>query len=548
MGRGRFVRGQNLGKTLANHKWLRLAVLNSCEGGRSADDDPFAGVASSLVRAQIPAVLAMQFEISDRAAAIFAGGLYESLADGYPVDAALSQARLAIFNDPNPLEWGTPVLLMRVPDGKIFDVAPRKPRPPKPKPKPPPPPPPPPPSRLGRLGRWLGGRRRWLAAGGGAVLLAAALVGLFVWLADGSGTWSRASVDSVVSDNTWVHEIRGIAPLAGGEAVAVGLAADESGVRHPFVWTFDGSSWVGRPLTFERDHMNGVAAGGGTIVAVGAVDTGEGTDVGIWRLSGTEWEFVCSVDCEGDGAQVAYAVALRPSDRTFVAVGRSRGSSDDKNDAAVWLSDDGSEWRRSPQSASLGGNGNQEMKGVVEIRGVLVAVGRDRRDAAVWTSTDGNEWTKVERQADLVAQGLQFLQMDAVAKVGSKLIAVGSGQSQGHRTAAAAWISFDDGSTWRRESSADFTPRGQRMLGVSESCKTPSEAIVVGFDQGGTVAAVWHYSDGEGWTSEQSSSFAVDLHAEMSDVAAVGTTLFAVGQSGETQDPNAAIWESGVCS
>ena len=122
-GRGRLVRGLNLGVTLANHTSLRLAVLNSCEGGREADDDPFAGVASSLVRSQIPAVLAMQFEITDRAAATFAGWLYESLADGYPVDAALSQARLAIFNEPNPLEWGTPVLLMRVPDGRIFDVA-----------------------------------------------------------------------------------------------------------------------------------------------------------------------------------------------------------------------------------------------------------------------------------------------------------------------------------------------------------------------------------------------------------------------------------------
>jgi hypothetical protein len=65
----------------------------------------------------------MQFEITDRAAVVFGGEFYAALADGYPVDSALAEARKAIFADQNDVEWGTPVLFMRVADGRIFDVA-----------------------------------------------------------------------------------------------------------------------------------------------------------------------------------------------------------------------------------------------------------------------------------------------------------------------------------------------------------------------------------------------------------------------------------------
>jgi CHAT domain len=126
-GRGRLVSGSQLGTMLADHTTLRLAVLNACEGARTSVEDPFAGVAASLVQREIPAVIAMQFEITDRAAIVFAHEFYAAVADGYPVDSAVAEARKAIFADANDIEWGTPVLFMRVPDGRIFDVAPKAP-------------------------------------------------------------------------------------------------------------------------------------------------------------------------------------------------------------------------------------------------------------------------------------------------------------------------------------------------------------------------------------------------------------------------------------
>jgi CHAT domain len=145
-GRSRPVSGAQLGTMLADETSLRLAVLNSCEGARTSSDDPFAGTAASLVHREIPAVVAMQFEITDRAAVVFGGEFYAALADGYPVDSALAEARKAIFADQNDVEWGTPVLFMRVADGRIFDVAadPASEKPALPETTPVVPPPPPP--------------------------------------------------------------------------------------------------------------------------------------------------------------------------------------------------------------------------------------------------------------------------------------------------------------------------------------------------------------------------------------------------------------------
>jgi len=113
-----------LGRLLADHRSLRLALLNSCEGARGSERDIFSSTAAILVRRGIPAVLAMQYEITDQAAIEFARAFYEALADVYPVDAAVAEARKAVsLAVTNTVEWAAPVLFMRVADGRLFDVA-----------------------------------------------------------------------------------------------------------------------------------------------------------------------------------------------------------------------------------------------------------------------------------------------------------------------------------------------------------------------------------------------------------------------------------------
>jgi hypothetical protein len=122
-GRGRAVSGDQLAAVLYEKRSLRLVLLNSCEGARNSVKDPFSGVAASLVQREIPAVIGMQFEITDRAAVLFASEFYAMLAEGQPIDSAISEARLAIWADSNDVEWGTPVLFMRVADGRLFNVS-----------------------------------------------------------------------------------------------------------------------------------------------------------------------------------------------------------------------------------------------------------------------------------------------------------------------------------------------------------------------------------------------------------------------------------------
>jgi len=120
-GQGDYIDGEELGNVLCRHRHLRLVVLNACEGARGGQD-PFASVALSLLKAGIPAVVAMQFPISDQAATCFSDEFYYSLGLGWPVDVALGDARAQMYAIEGSIEFANPVLYMQAPDGKLFDV------------------------------------------------------------------------------------------------------------------------------------------------------------------------------------------------------------------------------------------------------------------------------------------------------------------------------------------------------------------------------------------------------------------------------------------
>ncbi len=120
-GQAHLLSATHLGRLLTDHYPLRLVILNACEGARGSGHDVFSSTAAILVRRGIPAVLAMQYAITDQAAIELSRAFYEALADGMPVDAAVGEARKAIsLGIGNTLEWGTPVLHMRSPNGVLF--------------------------------------------------------------------------------------------------------------------------------------------------------------------------------------------------------------------------------------------------------------------------------------------------------------------------------------------------------------------------------------------------------------------------------------------
>ena len=120
------VSGPALATKLKDFANLGLVFLNACNTARATTNEiinPFAGVASALVLGGLPAVLAMQFPISDSAAIHFSDAFYQRLARGDSIDEALTEGRQAIHSaDPTGMEWGTPVLFVRVPDGTIFQA------------------------------------------------------------------------------------------------------------------------------------------------------------------------------------------------------------------------------------------------------------------------------------------------------------------------------------------------------------------------------------------------------------------------------------------
>lgn len=101
---------------------LRLVFLNACRTavtGVTSTTDPFAGVATSLVRGGVTAVLAMQFPITDGAAIAFSTVFYQALVESEPVDAAVRAARNRVYSRDHA-EWATPVLFMRSKSGELF--------------------------------------------------------------------------------------------------------------------------------------------------------------------------------------------------------------------------------------------------------------------------------------------------------------------------------------------------------------------------------------------------------------------------------------------
>jgi Tol biopolymer transport system component/outer membrane protein assembly factor BamD (BamD/ComL family) len=126
-GHGVPVDGRTLGILLRDVPTLRLVFLNACETARVTRQvglDPFAGVAAAIVMVGVPAVVAMQFPITDVAAIRFAGRFYPLVALGEPVDYAVAEGRRAIrVAEGDTMEWATPVLFMRAPEGVLFRVA-----------------------------------------------------------------------------------------------------------------------------------------------------------------------------------------------------------------------------------------------------------------------------------------------------------------------------------------------------------------------------------------------------------------------------------------
>ncbi len=78
---------------------LRLAVISGCQTARTLHTGAFNDLARELLRQRVPAVIAMQFSISDDGGLKFAEVLYKEIAKGVELERAAHAARRVLLED-----------------------------------------------------------------------------------------------------------------------------------------------------------------------------------------------------------------------------------------------------------------------------------------------------------------------------------------------------------------------------------------------------------------------------------------------------------------
>jgi hypothetical protein len=102
----------------------QLVVLNSCSGAQGLSGDMFSSTAALLSLGRVPAVVAMQFPFTDRAAIAFSKSFYRWLGQGAKVQDAIRRSRRNLTRL-GP-EWITPVLYLRSPEGRLVSRLPEQ--------------------------------------------------------------------------------------------------------------------------------------------------------------------------------------------------------------------------------------------------------------------------------------------------------------------------------------------------------------------------------------------------------------------------------------
>jgi hypothetical protein len=235
-----------------------------------------------------------------------------------------------------------------------------------------------------------------------------------------------------------------------------------------------------------------------------------------------------------DPTAFTFPVALANGSRgNLVAVGRSAG------DPVAWTSSDGATWQLH-QVAVLGGSEPERMTAVAATNSGYVAGGSFGpelfdRHARFWTSPDGATWDPVADDATAFADA----EVTAIAASGDGLVAVGVLGPAQHRTGAVAWTS-SDGRSWTRVDDPAFADAVVASIIVPPS----GGLLAVGSDIAKKAALAWLSPNGQHWQRIVAGDYGDQRHLWMTDVAAIGDQVIAVGTAQANQRSSATSWTS----
>ncbi len=116
-----FLNAKTLGQLLSGST-IRLVFLNACDTAQTANSTDAYGIADALVKAGLPAVVAMQTVVRDDYAILFAQQFYQSVAQGLLLDDCVGEGRRRVWlkSGSASFDWAIPVLTTRVSDGRLF--------------------------------------------------------------------------------------------------------------------------------------------------------------------------------------------------------------------------------------------------------------------------------------------------------------------------------------------------------------------------------------------------------------------------------------------
>ena len=257
-----------------------------------------------------------------------------------------------------------------------------------------------------------------------------------------AAAWTTASGTSWSNSTVSQPSMQGQARMAAvvgwhGGYFAGGDVEPTPSEHHAVLWeSNDGTSWAALPdgPQFDGGSVTGIVAGPTELVAVGYVlePSGSTRAAAWWSTNGRTW------NASPDGASFTDARmnAVAVGGPGYVAV----GSAGDLASAAVWTSTNGRTWTRTPSGAGFSGGGLRvSMASVAAIPDAVVAVG-SRDDAGngsptVWVSADGTNWRRVADDPSFGGGD-----MSSISAVGTSFVAVGA-LGLPDNALAAAWVS-----------------------------------------------------------------------------------------------------------
>jgi CHAT domain-containing protein len=99
-----------------------LVVLAACQSAQQSMKAAFSGLGPKLVQIGVPAVIAMQENVTILTARQFAATFYQRLLTHGTIDLAMNEARGTLITN-GRYDAAVPVLFMRLPDGRLWDVS-----------------------------------------------------------------------------------------------------------------------------------------------------------------------------------------------------------------------------------------------------------------------------------------------------------------------------------------------------------------------------------------------------------------------------------------